>query len=318
MKRLYKLQSLPVKREDVLETLVENRTSYAMKEWELNLYETHQQAENVQLRFTDLVFSSMLRGKKVVRFSDQAPFDYFPGESVIIPPGENICIDFPEAEIDNPTQCFALAISDHQIKKILSELNEFYPKVDESTKWNISREPLHLVNTADLADIINRFVKISVTDSTDTTREKELLAELALKELLIRLMQTQARELFETNYKHLSSSHRFAHVIKFIKDNLNYQISPDQLSEQACMSRANFFRKFKEEFGLSPGEYILRERLKMAKDFLSVSTHSITQVCYMSGFQNLNYFIRAFKKETGITPRTYQQWAIEEELKQEI
>ncbi|HEX5172110.1 MAG TPA: helix-turn-helix transcriptional regulator, partial [Cyclobacteriaceae bacterium] len=92
----------------------------------------------------------------------------------------------------------------------------------------------------------------------------------------------------------------------------------DQLSEHACMSRANFFRKFKEEFGISPGEYILKERLKKAKDFLGFPNHSVTQVCYMSGFQNLNYFIRAFKKETGITPKIYQQWAIEEIMEKEF
>jgi len=80
------------------------------------------------------------------------------------------------------------------------------------------------------------------------------------------------------------------------------------------MSRANFFRKFKEEFGISPGEFILKERLKIARELLATPQYPVTQVCYMSGFQNLNYFIRAFKKETGITPKTYQQWVMEDEL----
>lgn len=307
MKRLFKLQSLPIKSEDALDTLVENRTAYTMSEWELNLYETHQQAANVNLRFDDFVFTSMLRGKKIMRLSDEPAFVYLPGESVIVPPNENIYIDFPEANLDNPTQCLALAISGDRIKRILNELNEFNPKVDEAKGWGFNYGALHMVNTAELSDIINRFVRINITEST---REKELLAELALKELLIRLMQTQAREMFEMNYKEMSTSHRFAHVIQYIKENLNSRINPDDLSEQACMSRANFFRKFKEEFGISPGEYILKERLNKAKDYLSAPQNSITQVCYMSGFQNLNYFIRAFKKETGITPKTYQQWAI--------
>lgn len=311
MKRLYKIQPLPIKSEETLETLVENRTAYSMDEWELNIYETHERATNVNLRFSDFVFTSMLRGKKIMRLADQPAFDYFPGESVIVSPNEPICIDFPEADLENPTQCLALAISADRIKKILNELDEFYPKVAESKGWGFSRSVLHMVNTAELADIINRFVRVNITEST---REKELLAELALKELLIRLMQTQAREMFEMNYKEMSSSHRFAHVIQYIKENLNGRINPDELSEQACMSRANFFRKFKEEFGISPGEYILRERLNRAKDFLAVPDHSVTQVCYMAGFQNLNYFIRAFKKETGITPKTYQQWAVEDML----
>ena len=311
MKRVYAPQALPVSHEDSLETLVESRSAYTMDQCELNLYETHQQASNVNLVFNDFVFTSMLRGKKVMRVAERPGFDYFPGESVIVPPNERLSIDFPEADLENPTQCLALVISADQIKKTLNELNEYYPKADAKDSWHIKGDILHLVNGPDLTEIINRFVRISITDST---REKDILAELALKELLIRLMQTQAREVFETSYRQLMPSHRFAHVINYIKQNLSGQINPDSLSEQACMSRANFFRKFKQEFGVSPGEYILKERLKLAKVHLAGPHHSVTQVCYMSGFQNLNYFIRAFKKETGITPKIYQQWAIETAL----
>jgi AraC-like DNA-binding protein len=308
MKRPYTLHPIPIKTENSLDTLVENRSAYTLNKCELNLYETHQQASNINLVFDDFALTSMLRGKKVMRVSDREGFDYLPGESVIVPPRERLSIDFPEANLSNPTQCLALLISGDQIKSILNELNEFYPKFDNEHKWDIDRTMLHMVNNQDLADSIDRFIRIS----TDSSPEKDLLADIALRELLIRLMQTQARQLFEQNYKQLASSHRFAHVIQYIKENIQTRINPDHLSEQACMSRANFFKKFKEEFGMSPGEYILTERLRLAKVLLSQPHNPVTQVCYMSGFQNLNYFIRTFKRETGITPKTYQQWVADE------
>lgn len=105
---------------------------------------------------------------------------------------------------------------------------------------------------------------------------------------------------------HLASSHRFAHVIQYIKEHIHEKIDIRRLSDKACMSRANFFRKFREEFGYTPADYILKERIRLAKSFLKNSRNSITQVCFMAGFQNLSYFIRAFKKEVGYTPKAFQ------------
>lgn len=93
----------------------------------------------------------------------------------------------------------------------------------------------------------------------------------------------------------------------YIRDHIHEKIDINKLSEKACMSRANFFCKFKEEFGYSPAEYILKERIRLAKEYLRHPSNSITQVCYMAGYQNLNYFIRAFKKETGTTPGAWPQ-----------
>lgn len=299
-----KLQLVPVKEEKSLFTLVENRSAYTMENCELNVFETHQEAKGVNLAFEDWVLTSTIRGKKIMHLFDMPAFSYLPGESVIVPPNEKMKIDFPEAAKENPTQCIALAISAEQIRSTIQMLNERHPKVETGQLWQIDERLFHLANNQDLADIINRLIRISINEHS---KEKDLLSSLALKELLIRLMQTQARHLFEKEYVTLSSSHRFAHIILFIKENICEKIDIDKLSDKACMSRANFFRKFKEEFGYSPADYILKERIHLAKKFLGSAQHSITQVCYMSGFQNLNYFIRAFKKETGTTPGAYQQ-----------
>lgn len=302
------LHPVPLLAEKSLFSLVENRSAYTLENCELNVFETHQRAQDVNLTFGDWVLTSMLRGKKVMHLSEVPSFDYYPGESVIVPPHELMRIDFPEASPYAPTQCIALAISSDQIQATINLLNERYPKVEANQQWKIDSSLFHLVNNKELADIVNRLMRISINDHS---REKDLLAGLALRELLVRLMQTQARQLFETNTPSLSSSHRFAHIMQYMKDRIREKVDVNKLSEQACMSRANFFRKFKEEFGYTPADFLLKERIKLAKNYLRNSQNNITQVCYLSGFQNLNYFIRAFKKEVGVTPRHFQQASIQ-------
>lgn len=298
------LNSLAVKEEKSLFTLVENRSAYTLENCELNVFETHQMASGINLAFGDWVLTSMLRGKKVMHLKDIPAFEYMPGESVIVPPNEMMKIDFPEAAQNNPTQCIALAISADHIRSTMDMLNERCPKVEKGQEWKVNEHLFHLANNVELADIINRLIRISINEES---KEKDLLAGLALRELLIRLMQTQARQMFEAGYKTLSSGHRFAHIIGYIKESIREKIEVDKLSDMACMSRANFFRKFREEFGYTPADYILQERIKLAKEYLLNPRNSITEVCFMAGFQNLSYFIRAFKKETGTTPGAYQQ-----------
>ena len=97
------LQKPKLTNERHLKTLVENRTTYSHNQFELNVFETHLMAHQVELEFNDFVLTSMFRGKKVMHL-DKGSFDYLPGESVVIAPGEKMVIDFPEACPDNPTQ----------------------------------------------------------------------------------------------------------------------------------------------------------------------------------------------------------------------
>ncbi|EAZ80695.1 AraC family transcriptional regulator [Algoriphagus machipongonensis] len=286
-----------------LKTLVENRTTYTLENCELNIFETHQQADDVNLVFGDLVLTTMLKGKKVMHLFDKPGFEYLPGESVIVPPNEVMKIDFPEAQWDNPTQCIALSISKEMIEATFNLLNEKFPDKVITKDWGLDLSYFHLINTQDLSEIINRFVRIGVKDGS---KEKDLIATLALKELLIRLSQTQARDMLEKTYKELASGNRMAHVVEYIKKNIRETISLDDLAGEACMSKAHFLRSFKQELGLTPMEFVLHERLNLAKQYLLLGNHQIQEVCYMAGFRNITYFIRAFKQEFGLTPKVFQ------------
>lgn len=298
------ISGIPWRNSRDLKTLVENRTTYTLDSCELNIFETHQQAENINLVFGDLVLTAMLKGKKVMHLFDKPGFEYLPGESVIVPPNEMMKIDFPEAHMDNPTQCIALSISKEMIENTFNLLNEKFSNKVLTKEWGLDLSYFHLINTQDLSEIINRFIRIGVKERS---REKDLIASLALKELLIRLSQTQARELLEKTYKELSGGNRLAHVVSYIKDNIRENIQLDDLAGEACMSRAHFLRTFKLELGLTPMEFVLKERLKLARQYLLIGGFQIQEVSLMAGFKNISYFIRAFKQEFGCTPKAFSK-----------
>ncbi len=296
-------QPVSLPEQGLLSTLVENRRVFTLDRCELNIYETYQSAERVPLKFNDLVITSMLRGKKRMHGHDASLFDYLPGESLLWQANEWMVIDFPEATAENPTQCIALTISNDEIQQTLQLLNKRLPRIEESGQWQVSPEEFYLLNSVDLAEAINKIIRVS----TDDGKMKDVFAELALRELLLKLMQTQARQLIETHYRQLATRHRFASVIQYIKENIQRKIAIDELCKMSYMSRPSFFRMFKREFGITPVDYILKEKIQLAKDLLLKSDTSVSTACYQSGFNSVNYFIRTFRQFENCTPLKFKQ-----------
>ena len=291
---------------DLLHSLVENRTVYALDGFELNVFETHRAAYRVPLRLDGLAFTTMLRGKKVMHLPGRPGFDYLPGESVVVDKDELMEIDFPDACLCRPTQCLAVAIAPDTIRHTLDLLNERHPRAEVHQPWALGGpEHAHITNTPELTATLERLVAVSRT----TDANKDLLAGFTLQELLIRLMQTQARQLIFHDYARYLTTHRFAAVVDYVKEHLTEHLTIDKLSALACMSKATFFRVFKREFGLTPVEFIIRERLAEAKRLLRHPRAAVTEVCLRAGFNNLSYFQALFKKHEGVTPGEYKKQA---------
>ncbi len=296
---LHILENVNLSKAKSLQTLVENRTFYTLENCELNVFETYTESYQVPLTFNDFVITSMLRGKKVMHLLDKHGFEYFPGQTVIVPPSQTMKIDFPEASDQNPTQCIALAIDQHQIKRTIDYLNEFFPKQDSGDKWKLNYDEYHFYNNAEIAYLLNKVIRVC----SERSREKDILADLTLKELLVRIMQNQnMKALHEEDAANHSP---LAYVISYIKANLGEKININNLSDRACMSKATFYRLFKRELGISPNDFILGEKISKAKILLSNPEAKVIAVSYELGFSDANYFIRAFKKLVGITPGTY-------------
>lgn len=85
----------------------------------------------------------------------------------------------------------------------------------------------------------------------------------------------------------------------------NVDLSVDQLAQMTGTGRTVFYRKVKEETGLSPNEYLRVRRLDRAAELLTNTDLRISQVCYRTGFTPPSYFARCFQQRFGQTPSTY-------------
>jgi AraC-like DNA-binding protein len=119
-------------------------------------------------------------------------------------------------------------------------------------------------------------------------------------------LQSQQLQQVQTESQGNNNRSRMHYVLHYIEEHLCEKIQVTALSRRAYLSRNIFFKWFKEQFGTTPSEYINRERIKLAKQLLAQPRHNINTVSLMSGFGDVNYFIRVFKKMEGITPKVYQ------------
>jgi len=285
-----------------LTTLVENITTYNTNYAELNIFETYSAAEKVSLIFDFPIIASMLTGKKIMHLEGFESFEFFPGESVIMPEKKEMLIDFPSACQNAPTQCLALGIDADKIEEITAKFNE--ELVLEGQDWQLEETSSHLINNKEVNHLIERLTYTFTNDN----KSKDILVDLMIQELIIRLLQTKAKSLIVANKKGRFSNTRVGAAIKYIKDNLtNKDITVDVLAKKTYMSKSHFHKLFKTTIGVSPIDYINAEKIKFAKKMMQESKdYKISEIAYKSGFNSISYFNRQFKKMELMTPQQYK------------
>ncbi len=81
-------------------------------------------------------------------------------------------------------------------------------------------------------------------------------------------------------------------------------IKLEELAEGTGYTKEYLAKLFKKEMGISISDYILKVRVDEAKELL-VTGRSCGEVTHLLGFSSQSYFIRQFKKTTGMTPKLF-------------
>lgn len=129
------------------------------------------------------------------------------------------------------------------------------------------------------------------------------------------------RDLLE-NYADFKESKRNISKLKvneicdFIKKNYKENLTLEELSKIAGISKYHFIRLFTKEVGITPYKYLELTRINEAKKMLQNGA-PIIEVAIRNGFSDQSHFTNLFKKTIGITPKQYQVIFEERKIKNE-
>lgn len=93
----------------------------------------------------------------------------------------------------------------------------------------------------------------------------------------------------------------------FVDENIESEISLQELADIACLSRYHFLRLFRQSVGVTPGSFVTRRRIERACLLLRETSLPITEVAARCGYGESSYFAASFRKWKGASPREFRQ-----------
>ncbi|KAA9357636.1 AraC family transcriptional regulator [Larkinella humicola] len=121
-----------------------------------------------------------------------------------------------------------------------------------------------------------------------------------------RNMRTLSNASFTNDPLHFNSR-RIEKAFEFMQTNYDKDISLADLSKVVNMPEVSFSRFIKKRTGKTFIDSLNEIRLGHASRLLIDTTHTITEISYKCGFNNMSYFNRIFRRKNGCTPREFRQ-----------
>ncbi len=136
----------------------------------------------------------------------------------------------------------------------------------------------------------------------------KLYAQTAAQMLAIHLLRhyTSAGRPIKPSSQRLTQQ-QMQRVRDYIHEHLGQELSLELLAQQAGFSPYHFARLFRLTTGESPHQFVQRLRIERAQQLLTGTPLPLAQIALESGFASQSHFTQVFKRQLGLTPRSYRQ-----------
>ena len=166
--------------------------------------------------------------------------------------------------------------------------SEYLPNLLNS--HNLSANAYH-INTADLFENIFEIVRSGQPYKQMCSKISQIVFKI-----ILRLSQ-----FYDNNDEDICEK-----IKNYIETVLYSQFDYNVLSKQLLLSQSALIRNFKKNYGITPYEYYLREKNKLAITFLTNTHLSISAISDRLGYGDVHYFSNTFKKRVGVSPQTFR------------
>lgn len=109
------------------------------------------------------------------------------------------------------------------------------------------------------------------------------------------------------NQREKENALRLKKVLSYMKEHFAEKITIEEVSEIISLSESRFMTFFKNQTGTSFIKYLNDYRLEASAEQLLQTRKTVTQIALDNGFENISYFVRAFKSKYNSTPHEYRK-----------
>ncbi|GAA3262509.1 AraC family transcriptional regulator [Nonomuraea helvata] len=95
-------------------------------------------------------------------------------------------------------------------------------------------------------------------------------------------------------------------VLSWLEENLAHEVTLAQMAVRSGMSERTFSRRFREQTGTTPLQWLLRARVRRAQFLLETTDHGVERIAAQAGFGSATAFRERFKRVVGVTPQSYR------------
>lgn len=182
-------------------------------------------------------------------------------------------------------------IASVELQKLYSELNQC---VTDCAVIPLSEKRINW-----LYQICDHMIEQLTEFKLPPTDERVLLSHRYLLEELLYTVKNRSALQEESLPPHIES------VLRFITDHLSEKLTIDEIANHVYIGKTKLCTDFKELFGISIHQYVLKSRIELSKEYL-VKGYAVREVAAMCGFTDSAHFNRIFKKYCHILPSKYQ------------
>lgn len=121
------------------------------------------------------------------------------------------------------------------------------------------------------------------------------------------LQQYSTRKHHFREYEDGLSKKKLSQATEYIRAHLGENLSLSEVANELEMSQYYFCRLFKQSTGISPHQYLIRQRVEQAKHLLKNPERSIIWIALECGFANQSHFAKCFRQHTGMNPNQFRK-----------
>ena len=235
----------------------------------------------------------------------------------------NLTVDFTEYPVSGPSMVLILPGQLHSIyqepgesmeyENIIFHPNMLLPRQNDVTATDFLLPLLHgTLNVPTLYTPQDPYYDeiIAGIDACDEiSKTKPRGFELYIKSqlyLFFYMLSSRCHDANRTKNSNRKTLDKMKIILKYIENHYMDKITIAEIASEVQFSESHFMRYFKETMGTTFTDYLKDYRLTMAARLLTTSDSTVLAIAEETGFENLSYFNRSFKKKYALTPRQFR------------